>query len=587
MRRAEPGYDLAVPDPVTERPAICLNMIVRNEAHIVGELLGVVAPFIASWVIVDTGSDDGTPDVIRSRMATLGIAGELHERPWRSFGQNRSEALALAQGRGDYIWVIDADDMVVGTPDFSRLGADAYRLHYEKESGLTYWRLQLFRDGLRWRYDGAVHEYPACDDPFVEERLGGDYRIESRRLGARSLDPLTYPRDRDLLLDEVDRNPDDTRSVFYLAQTYFDLGDFLNAREWYARRVDLGGWGEEVYCAMVRLAETMSRLGMPWPEVQDAYLQAWEFRPIRAEALYAIACRYRRDGRYWLGHLFADRAAKIPLPERDSLFVRADIHAWRAADEQAVCASWIGKREEAFGLWRRVLAQPGVPDEDRRRIAANRDLLVPKMLDAASGYPEKLAQGLTTGGRHAEVTVTLVAGPDLAAAELTLNSFLHCCVDVERVGRFVVIDGGLATEDRAKLAASYPFLAFSGTGVGLMEIRDQIRGPFWLHLGEGWRFFAPERLITRLSAVLAAEPEVFQVGVNFADAAQLATGGAADHAARRATEAGGYVLTDAVATGPAMFDTARLDRAGIGEPGPRAAKLQTASLDEVLCIRTV
>ena len=52
-------------------------------------------------------------------MAGLGIHGELHERPWRDFGHNRSEALTLAQGRGDYIWVIDADDILVGTPDFT------------------------------------------------------------------------------------------------------------------------------------------------------------------------------------------------------------------------------------------------------------------------------------------------------------------------------------------------------------------------------------------------------------------------------------------------------------------------------------
>src|SRR5215813_94463 len=94
-------------------PTICLNMIVRNEAHIVGEVLDAVAPYISSWVIVDTGSDDGTQEMIRRHMAGLGIQGELHERPWRDFGHNRSEALALAQGRGDYVWVIDADDMVV------------------------------------------------------------------------------------------------------------------------------------------------------------------------------------------------------------------------------------------------------------------------------------------------------------------------------------------------------------------------------------------------------------------------------------------------------------------------------------------
>ena len=52
------GYDLAVSDPPGVRPAICLNMIVRNEAHIVTEVLDAVAPYISTWVIVDTGSDD-------------------------------------------------------------------------------------------------------------------------------------------------------------------------------------------------------------------------------------------------------------------------------------------------------------------------------------------------------------------------------------------------------------------------------------------------------------------------------------------------------------------------------------------------
>jgi len=63
------------------RPAICLNMIVRNEAHIIRETLDSVVPYISSWVIVDTGSNDGTQDLIRDHMGRRGIPGELHERP--------------------------------------------------------------------------------------------------------------------------------------------------------------------------------------------------------------------------------------------------------------------------------------------------------------------------------------------------------------------------------------------------------------------------------------------------------------------------------------------------------------------------
>jgi glycosyltransferase involved in cell wall biosynthesis len=592
-----------VSDPVSARKAICLNMIVRNEAHIVREVFDAAAPYIASWVVVDTGSHDGTQDVIRSHMSGRGIPGELHERPWRNFGHNRSEALMLAQGHGDYIWVMDADDTVVGTPDFGRLSADVYQLRY-RDGGAMYWRRQLFRDGMRWRYEGVVHEYATCDDPYVEERLEGEYYIDSRRLGARNLDPQKYARDRDLLLAKVERNPDDERSVFYLAQSYFDLGDFVNARKWYARRLDMGGWEEEIYFAMFRIAASMSQTGAPWPDVLDGYLRAWEFRPARAEPLHAIAYRYRTDERYQLGYLFAERAAQIPLPEVDILFVGADVYAWRAVDEQAVCASWIGKHAEAFDLCRRLLARPDIPDDDRRRISGNRDSSVPAMINAASSYPDVLAQHPVPGPRDCEVTLSLVAGHDRVATEQMLNSFMRCCVDLARVGRFVVGAEGLSAEDRATLLERYRFLEFSHSAPGdppgaqLAQIRGEIEGRFWLHLGKGWRFFAPESFITRLTAVLEAEPGVFQVGINFGDAVKLTGASALECQVRRTENAGRYVVADLVASGPAMFDTVRLDRAGgidsasldpLNELGQRAATagLRTASLDEVLCIAGV
>ena len=122
----------------------------------------------------------------------------------------------------------------------------------------------------------------------------------------------------------------------------------------------------------------------------------------------------------------------------------------------------------------------------------------------------------------------------------------------------------------------YPFLEFiESTG----DLRPHIRGRFWLHLGQGWRFFAPENLITRLAAVFEAEPQVVQVGINFADATTL-TGDCADEdVVRRTPEAGRYVLTTAMANGPAMIDTTRLDHSD--------AVLHTATLDEVLCIAAV
>ncbi len=406
--------------------------------------------------------------------------------------------------------------------------------------------------------------------------------------------------DRDPLLPEIAPNAEHARSVFHQAQNYFDAGDFVNAGKWYARRAAMGGWAEEVYYSLYRVAAAMEHLGEPWADVQDALLRAWAFRPTRAEPLYQIAVHYRVEQQYQLGYMFAERAAAIPLPDEDILFVDA-AYAWCAIDEQAVCASWIGKHAEAFTLCRRLLARPDIPDERRRAIAHNRDFSVPAMIEAASAYPEALVGSLIAGPREAEVTVTLVAGPDQEATEQTLNSFLHCCTDLSRVGRFLVAGAGLSAQDRARLRKRYGFLEFArhrsgdGPGAQLAQLRAQIGGRFWLHLGQGWRFFAPENYITRLSAVLDAEPQVFQVGINYGDTAKLTGTCAAEHEAHRTPDASRYVLTDELANGPAMFDTARLDVAGgldstetdpIAELQRRASAvgLQTASLDEVLCI---
>jgi len=538
-------------------------MIVKNEAHIVHEVLEAVAPYIDCWVVVDTGSTDGTQDVIRSKMAGLGIPGELHERPWRDFGFNRSEALQLAQGKADYIWVMDADDTLEGTPDFQGLTADCYWMHVRVEQ-MTFRRRHLFRDGVPWRYEGVIHEYPVCEAAHSDAYLEGDYFIVGRHLGARGLDPESYRRDGELLLAQVQSNPDDAHSVFFLAQCYEYFGDHANARAWRARHIEMGDADEMIYFSMLKLGVAMDKLGEPWAEVQDVYLRAWALRPSRAESLEMIAFHYVQAQQPELGYLFASRAAQIPLPATDTVNVFPSVYQWLAADEQAFCAASIGCNAEALSIWRRLLAGDNVPDDDRVRMITNRDVVAAQLREECATFPVDLV--CRPAGRvDAEVTVRIVAGPDRGVTEATLNSFLRCCTDVARVGRFVIVDAGLSEADRAELTGLYPFVELaSGDG--------RLGGRYVLELRQGWRFFTEEALISRLVGVLESEPQLSAVGVNFGDATELTTESPARSGVRTAATGGRYVLTAVDPQGPVMIDTSR-------------GGDKFASLDEVLCVR--
>lgn len=334
--------------------------------------------------------------------------------------------------------------------------------------------------------------------------------------------------------------------------------------------------------------------------VQDVFLRAWESRPTRAEALHAIACQYRKQGRFQLGHLFAQRAASIPVPPGDILFVWAAAHSWAALDEQAVCASNLGQHSEAFAIFRSLLAGDQLSPDDRVRVAINRDFSVPVKLDIATTYP---AVGIhTTRPRSdADVTVTVSCGPNLSDAEATLSSVLNSCADRSRISRLVVDDAELSEADRTALRHRYP-LAQSldapfrePAAARLRRISEGVQTRYWLHIPADWRFFAPERLLSRLARVLESEPEVLAVAVNFEDAATLTGRSAPEDIVSRGAGTGRYVLTASVPRGPAMFDTERL--ASIGGINPDVADVQadlteralaagmrTASLDEVLCV---
>ncbi len=515
-------------------PSVCLNMIVRNEAHVVAETLDAVAPHIDHWVVVDTGSTDDTIAVVRSFFAERGIPGELYERPWRDFGTNRTEALELAAGRADYTWVIDADDLVVGDFDLSGLAADAYSVRYGTD--FVFWRTQIFRSSLPWRYEGVLHEYPVCDAPDVRiDRLEGDYHLVWRTLGGRSKGGDKFQRDVEVLTNAHEADPDDPRTVFYLAQSHRDAGNLDEARALYLRRAEMGGWAEEIYVARLEAARCLRRSGAPWPEVQAELLDAWSTRPHRGEALHDLASHHRAGRNWAVGHLFATRGLALPVPD-DDLFVDATVHRWRLLDEASICAYYLGHHQESVDGCRHLLAGPDLPDHERPRVEENLRFALEVVQDAHVGHRPDLVAGLVSVATEraaglrppSDVTLTITAGRRRELFEATIDSFLTCCEDADAIGRWICVDDGSPAADRAALTERYPFIEFvwkdpadAGHARSLNLLRDLVDTPYWLHLEDDWKFVVRDRYVERAKAILDADPALGQVLFNRAYAETL------------------------------------------------------------------
>lgn len=317
-------------------------MIVRNEAKTIGRALDSVKPFIDSWIICDTGSTDGTQGEISSSLNE--IPGRLIERPWVNFGYNRSEVVSIARNSPSvYLLLLDADMTVEAEQKsvFERLTADAYLVPVRSE--VTYWLPYVVKSSVPWRYEGVTHEYLTSERPFGAERLSG-VSFRHHADGGSRADRLE--RDYRWLREELKRDPDNPRTVFYLAQTLQFMGDSKKSRRLYLRRAEMTTEDEEAWCAAHRAAVLRSR--SDWEGAVSELLAAWERRPTRAEPLFDLASGFRQRGDYANAYQYANSGLVIPEPCHDILSVATWVYQWGFRFERSVAAYWLGRIREAL-----------------------------------------------------------------------------------------------------------------------------------------------------------------------------------------------------------------------------------------------
>ena len=313
-------------------------MIVKNESKIIQRLLQSVAPIVDTYCICDTGSTDTTKQVITDFFTARGISGEIFDEPFQNFGYNRTVAMQRAAGKADYLLLLDADMVLIVSPDFKKedLKEGAYQIT-QQGGTLVYYNTRLIKSTIGATCVGPTHEYYNIPGGFQTAKLP---TLSIRDIGDGGAKSDKFERDIRLLKGGLETDPTNGRYMFYLANSYRDNGKKEEAIAWYKRRIEVGGWAEEIWNSAYHIGTCYKDLKQD-AEAVYWWLEAYNLRPHRAESIYQITKHYRVNGKHALSLQFYKLGSAIPFPKDDVLFIEKDVYEYLFDYELLVIAYYV------------------------------------------------------------------------------------------------------------------------------------------------------------------------------------------------------------------------------------------------------
>jgi len=211
------------------RANVDVMILAFNEEMNLPHALESVTKWTHRVFVVDSGSTDGTHEIVRS------FGAELVDRPWLGYSRQKNWALDNLPFESDWILILDADEAitselqaeiqsVVGRPTDSVAESGFYlnRLFYFLGKPIRHcgyfpsWNLRLFKRGKARYEDRSVHEHMIVDGPtgrlsklmLHEDRRGLEHYIAKHNrystLEAREI--FRGPRENSARYDQLERS---------------------------------------------------------------------------------------------------------------------------------------------------------------------------------------------------------------------------------------------------------------------------------------------------------------------------------------------------------------------------------------------
>ena len=321
---------------------LALILMIKNEEKILLRCLNALENIVEYFCICDTGSTDTTLQIAKEFLETH--KGCLTEEPFQNFGYNRSVSFNNAQKYLDkskvnlketYGLLLDADMLFIPgkllEQDLKETGYKVIQLN----GGLEYYNARILRMDIVWKCIGVTHEY--WDGPCNSNIPKDICYIDDRGDGGCKHDK--FERDQRLLEEGLSKEPQNVRYMFYLAQTYKCLGKFEDAIQMYKKRIEAGGWDEEVWYSHYMIGEVYLCLNNV-PEFENWMQKAFLYRPTRSESIYKLAKYFREISHHYKSYQYIKIGEKIPFP-KDILFIESDFYKGLFEYEKSIVEFYI------------------------------------------------------------------------------------------------------------------------------------------------------------------------------------------------------------------------------------------------------
>lgn len=323
---------IEAPQKQRQKKLIYLSMI-KNESRIIRRSIEAALPIVDAVCICDTGSTDNTLEILEETYKTMSIPGKTFSGEtyaWKNFGHNRSLSFQCAvemckelewDPEHTYAVLLDADMRLKPQSKFDKqvLTAIGYKI-IQKSGSLEYYNTRFVKLSHPWKCVGVTHEYwdggntdtLTQDVVFIDDVGDGGCKADK------------FERDVRLLEQGLKDEPNNPRYFFYLAQSYKDNKQLDKAIEYYKKRIDAGGWYEEIWYSMYTLCKLYGEKGMA-ADMEYWGLKAYEFRKERSENILFMTRWFKDRRQYWKAWHYWELGSRITKPN-DLLFLETDCY---------------------------------------------------------------------------------------------------------------------------------------------------------------------------------------------------------------------------------------------------------------------